>query len=219
MTPAQREVHQVRGLEVGPGAMVTEGGHPRDDQGRTLLHQRVRAQPEPVELSPGRGLQQHVGGGDERAEPVSIFALAQIEHDRALPAVVLPEEERALGVFPVLVEGTDAARGAAAGRLHLDDVGAETRQGQPAVLRLLVGQLDDADAGERAPAGCSGAANGTLGLGCPWRQRPTSPALRACGPGPSRTRARAARSWRPACRPPRSGRTRPSRRCAASWWR
>ena len=111
----QREVHQVRALEVGPGAMVAEGGRPRDDQRGILRHQRARSHPEPVELSPGRGLQEHIGGGDERAKPLAVFMLAQIEHDRALPAVVLPEEQGALGIFPVLVEGTDTARGAAAG--------------------------------------------------------------------------------------------------------
>ena len=53
----------------------------------------------------------------------------------------------------VLVERPDAPRRVAAGRLDLDDVGAETREREPAVLGLLVGQLDDAYAGERPPGG------------------------------------------------------------------
>jgi hypothetical protein len=155
------QVHQVRALEVGPRAMVTERGHPRDDQGGTLLHQRVRAEPAPVELAPRHRLQQHVGGGDQRAEPIPVRRLAQVEDDRALSAVVLPEEQRTLAILPILVEGSNAARGAAAGRLHLDDVGAQPRQRQSTVLRLLVGQLDGADACERTPAGREVAGNRT----------------------------------------------------------
>ena len=103
---------------------------------------------------------------DERAEALAVLLLLEIEHDRALAAVVVPEEERALGTFLVLVERPDAARGIAAGRLDLDDVGAEPRKRQPAVLRLLVGQLDHADAGERAGAR----------VGCwAWNARPVLP--------------------------------------------
>ena len=144
--------------------MVTEGGHARHNQRGKLLHERVRTQPQAVQLSPGRGLQQHVGRGDERAELVAVFRLVQIEHDRALAAVVLPEEQGALGIFPVFVEGTDAARGAAAGWLHFDDIGAQTRQRQPTILRLLVGQFDDAEAGERTRAGRAVAVDRTLVL-------------------------------------------------------
>ena len=41
----ERQVHQVGALEVGPGAIVAEGGHARHDQGGKLLHQGVRTQP------------------------------------------------------------------------------------------------------------------------------------------------------------------------------
>ena len=94
---------------------------------------------QPVQLAPGRGLQQHVGSSDEGTELLAVCRLAQIEHDRALAAVILPEEQGALGIFPVFVERTEAACGAAAGRLHFDDLSAQTRQRQPAVLCLLVG--------------------------------------------------------------------------------
>ena len=80
------------------------------------------------------------------------LALAQVEHDRALAAVVLPEEQRALGILAVLIEGPDPTGGIATRRLHLDHVGAQSRQCQPAVLSLFVGQLDDPDAGEGTPA-------------------------------------------------------------------
>jgi hypothetical protein len=185
---SEREVHEVRGLEVGPGPNVTERRHPRDDQGGTLLHQRLRAQPQLVELAPGRRLQQHVGAGHERAEAVAVFRLPQVEHDRALPAVVLPEEQGALGIFAILVEGADTARGAAAWWLHLDNIGTQTRQRQPTVLPLLVGQLDDADAGERTPAGREGAGKGRLAQ-CFHRDSPHASRARTC------SRVRMSAAW------------------------
>ena len=154
---AERQVDQVRALEVGPRAVIAEGRHPRDDQGGGLLQQRARAEAARLEFASWGRLQQDVRGGDQRADPIAVVRPVQVEHDRALPPVVLPEEQRALAIFPIFVEGPDTARGATARRLDLDHVGAEPRQGQPAVLRLLVGQLDDADACERT--------SGTLVLG------------------------------------------------------
>src|SRR5262249_56098675 len=118
------EVDQVRAVEVSPRTRITERRCPRDDQGRTLAPERVHAQAETVQLSPRRRLQQDVGAGYQRAESVAVVPLVEVEHDRALPPVVLPEEQGALGTFAILVERTDASRGAATGRLHLDDVGA-----------------------------------------------------------------------------------------------
>ena len=130
------------------------------------LRERVRAHAELVELTLRRGLEQDVGARDERAEALAILLLLEIEHERLLAAVVVPEEERALGVFLVLVERPDAARRVAAGRLDLDDLGAEAGQRQPAVLGLLVGELDDADAGEGAGFRGGVLGNGTLLLCC-----------------------------------------------------
>src|SRR5207302_7938330 len=90
---------------------------------------------------------------DERAERLAVALLMQVEDDRALAAVVLPEEQRAFGILAILVEGTDAPRGVPARRLDLDDVGAEPGERQPAGFRLLVGQLDDPTAGERTSHG------------------------------------------------------------------
>src|SRR5438094_395566 len=142
---AERQVHQVRALERGPRTVVAERRRPRGDQRGKLAQERGHAEPERIELALRRRLQQHVGGGDQRAELILALRLTQVEHDGTLPAVVLPEEQRALRILSVLVKGTDAARGAAAGRLYLDDVGAQPGQSQAAVFRLLVGQLDDAD--------------------------------------------------------------------------
>src|SRR5262249_34136087 len=111
----------------------------------------LNPEPSGVELAARRRLHQDVHRAHERAKALAVVALAQIEHDRALATVVLPEEQRALRVLAVLIEGADAARGVAAGRLHFDDVGAQAGQREPAVFRLLVGQLDHANTGKRAP--------------------------------------------------------------------
>ena len=79
-----------------------------------------------------------------------------------LPRLYCQKNRERSGIFPVFVEGTDAACGAAAGRLHFDDLGAQTRQRQPAVLRLLVGQFDNAQAAERPRAGRAVAVDRTL---------------------------------------------------------
>ena len=120
------------------------------DQRGEFLGDRVLPHAELVELTLRRGLEQDVGARDERTEALLVLLLLEIEDERLLAAVVIPEEERALGAFLVFVERPDLARGVAAGRLDLDDLRAQPRERQPAVFGLLVSELDDADAGKRA---------------------------------------------------------------------
>src|SRR5206468_5913603 len=100
-------------------------GETRRDQRRKLLRQRGGAESVPVELAARRRFQQHVRGGEECLKPLAIVGLAQVKDDRPFPAVVLPEEERTLGIILVLVEGTDATGRTPTRRFDLDDVGAE----------------------------------------------------------------------------------------------
>src|SRR5262249_38089016 len=102
----------------------------------------------------------------EGTKLVAVCRLAQIEQDRALATIVLPEEQGALWIFPIFVEGTDAARGAAAGWLYFDHISAQTCQRQPTILRLLVGELDNAETRERTRAWHAVAADRTLVLCC-----------------------------------------------------
>ena len=53
-------------------------------------------------------------------------------------------------MFDVVDERPDSSSGTTAGRLDLDDIGAETGEGQPAILGLFVGEFDDAYAGQVA---------------------------------------------------------------------
>jgi hypothetical protein len=136
------------------------------DQRGEFFCKRFLAHADLVELAFRGGLEQDVGARDERAEAVLILLLLEIEHERLLAAVVIPEEERSLRICLVFVEGADAAGGVAAGRLDLDDLGTEARERKAAVLGLLVGELDDAYAGKRARARRARALCGTLLLCC-----------------------------------------------------
>jgi hypothetical protein len=101
-----------------------------------------------------------VGPGDELADPRRVGGVVEVQHDRALRSVVLPEEQRPLGALDVLVEGPDAPAGRSAGRLDLHHVGAEAGQHEPHVLGRLVGDLDDAEAGQVREGGRGGIPSG-----------------------------------------------------------
>ncbi len=149
---AERQVDEIAGLEVAPRAVIPERRDPGVDQSGKLFPQRCRPQPQRIERSFRRGLQQNVGGGHQRPKTPGVALALQIQLDRALAAVVLPEEQGSLGIHAILVERPDAPRRASPRRLHLDDVGAEACERQPAIFRQLIGQLDDPDARQRAGA-------------------------------------------------------------------
>ena len=172
---AQREVHQVRALEVGPGPWSPNG----DTRATISVGSAASARPRPTRArrarpsawTPAARRRWRRARGTAR-DPSPVADRARSSACRGCTA----RRTASARDPPVLVEGADAARGAAAGRLHLDDVGAQPRQRQPAVLRLLVGQLDDADAGERARAGRVAVGNGTLVLSL----HDVSPPLLSC---------------------------------------
>jgi hypothetical protein len=136
-------VHEVAAPEVRPRPVVAERRQPGPDQLGVPGPRRLR-----VEAPRRRGVDDHVGPGDQLAQAGPVGGVVDVEHDRALRAVVLPEEERPLGTLDVLGERPDAPAGRAARGLHLHHVGAEAGQHQAHVLGRLVGQLDDADARE-----------------------------------------------------------------------
>src|SRR5205814_7652938 len=77
----------------------------------------------------------------------------QVEHNRFLVAVVVPEEQRVFESRLVREEWADEARRIAFGRLDLDDFGAKAGQEQPGIFGALVGDLDDAEPGQHARPG------------------------------------------------------------------
>ena len=145
---AEGQVDQVIGPVGRPRPVVAERRHPRDDQPRMPREEGVPAQ---LGLPGQQGLvragqQQHVGRPDERPQRLDVGRFGPVDHDRALAPVVLPEEERGLGVGIVAGERPQAAGGAALGRLDLDHVGAQAGQLKSGVRRQLIGDLDDANA-------------------------------------------------------------------------
>ena len=65
-----------------------------------------------------------------------------------LVGVVGQPVEALLGIGDIVVEGADRAAGIAAGRLHLDDIGAEIAEHPPAEEALLIRQVQDPERGQ-----------------------------------------------------------------------
>ena len=74
----------------------------------------------------------------QEVPPVGCF---QIEGDASFVGGIGPPEQALLGMYIVLVEGTDVPGSAAAGRFHLNHVGAQVRQNLSAEKTPLAGQV------------------------------------------------------------------------------
>ena len=81
--------------------------------------------------------------GGKLFEDAPPLVLLQIEGDRPLAEVVVPEVEALLGVAAVFVEGSDAAGRSALRRLDLDHVGAGAGKQLPQELAPVIGNLED----------------------------------------------------------------------------
>jgi hypothetical protein len=131
-----------RPVLVGPGLPEAGDRHvdqPRIDRLRLLVAKaqaRHRAGPEAFE--------QHVGLGDQRAQPLAAFVGLQIERDGSLVAV----QRR--------MEGRELARRITAGRpFDQDHLGPQIGHQQRRIrARILLGQADDPNAGQRAGRLC-----------------------------------------------------------------
>ena len=157
---AQRQVHQVRPLPPRPRPGVAERRDAGADQAREALAHRRRVQAQLAAQGAARAVEQHVGAGDQAQRRVPPLRPVQVEHDGALAAVVVPEEQRAFGVRHVAVERPDAARGAPPRRLDLDHLGAQSGEQQAGVFAQLVRYLDHPHAVQHARTG--GAQHGPI---------------------------------------------------------
>src|SRR5437867_1222820 len=95
-------------------------------------------------------LDEHVGAGGEAAQRRRARGRPPVERDAALAGAVEPEEEAPLRALDALPEGRDRAQRGAAWRLDEDDVGAEAGEELPRKRALLIGEIEDADAVQRA---------------------------------------------------------------------
>jgi hypothetical protein len=130
-----------------PGSVAAYRG---DDQLRLLAQQLVDRQAEALERVGREVLRQHVGAAHERAQAGAIRVGAEVEHDAALALIEQHEDD----AVALVVAADQMPAGLAAGRLDLDDVGAEPgedlcRRRSGFVLR----EIDDADSLERSRFG------------------------------------------------------------------
>src|SRR5262249_23072859 len=144
------QMNEVAALVIAPRPFIAEWRHASMDQRRVLPGERVFAEADRIQPYLRRPFEQDVGPGQKRPELLAVRLPLEIEYDRALAAIVLPEEQRAFRVWLVLVERPDAACRVTPRRLDLDHIGAESRQRQPAIFRLLVCRLDYPAARERS---------------------------------------------------------------------
>src|SRR5262245_21599051 len=87
-----------------------------------------------------------------RQTPKKLSAVlnAEVEGHAALGGVVVPERQTAVLVWDIVEKGPHAARGLAAERLDLDDIGAQITEQLAAELSLLIGQLQNSQSCKRA---------------------------------------------------------------------
>ncbi len=119
-------MNEVRALEIGPRPVIAERRHPCAHQRRKPRAERGSVEPQRRVERAAAGIEQNIGAADEAQQILARRSLAQIQHDRFLVAVVVPEEQRALGARLILQERADPPRRIAFGRFDLDHFGAET---------------------------------------------------------------------------------------------
>src|ERR1700687_1502446 len=78
------------------------------------------------------------------------LGMFKVERQRALVEVVEPKEQAAVALRTLVDEWTDAPCGVTSRRLHLDHVGAHVGQQTGAKMALQVGEIEDAQVGQRA---------------------------------------------------------------------
>ncbi len=91
-------MHQVRALEPGPRPIVAKRRHPADHQRRKPPGQCRAIQAQLLVQRAATGIDQDVGALQQRQQRIAPVRLRQVQRDRPLAAVVVPEEQGPLGV-------------------------------------------------------------------------------------------------------------------------
>ncbi len=151
--PAQGEVDEVRALEVLPRPVIAERRHARGDELREARVERHVVEPQHLVERAAARVQQDVGAAEQAEHLLAPRRRLEVEHDRFLVAVVVPEEQRAFQARLVFEERADPPCRVALGRLDLDHLGAEPGEQQPGIFGALVGDLDDAKPGQHSRPG------------------------------------------------------------------
>src|SRR5205814_7186809 len=130
---AERQMNEVAALVVAPRPLVAERRDASMDERRILPGESVFAEADRFESTLRRRLEQDIDLSQKRPELLAVRLPIEIEYDRALAAIVLPEEQRAFRVRVVPVERPDAACRVATWRLDLEHISAQARERQPAI--------------------------------------------------------------------------------------
>ena len=132
------------------GAGLAEAGYRRVDEVGALPAEVVVAEAAGAEGAGHVVLEDDVGAKGELAGAGAIGFLFEVEHERALRAVLGPEGNAGVRAGVAIELGRGAALHSAAGAFHLDDVGAKVGQELAAVSADLVGEFEDAKVRKRA---------------------------------------------------------------------
>src|SRR5262245_56213328 len=146
----ERQMNKVAALVVAPRPLVAERRDASMNQRRVPPGESVIAKTNRLEPTLWRRFKQDVGRSQKRLELLAIRLPIKIEHERTFAAIVLPEEQRTFGVWPVLVERPDAACRITTRRFDLEHISAKSREREPAIFGLFVRDLDDPDARQRS---------------------------------------------------------------------
>ncbi len=151
--PAQRELHQVAGGEPGPRPVRPERGDPGEHQPRVRLPEVVPVQPGRRQHPGAEAVDDHVGRTHQPPRGRPVVRFRQVQHDRALGQVVVPEVQARVRAWLITGERGHAPGGRAGRRLDLDHVGPHVGQQLAAVLGLPVVEFEDPDAAQRPAPG------------------------------------------------------------------
>jgi hypothetical protein len=126
--PAEREMDQVRALEILPRPVIAKRRHARRHQCRKLRVERRVVEAERLVQRAATGVEQDVGAAEQPEHLLAARRRQEVEHDRFLIAVVVPEEQRAFEPGLVAEKRPDPPRRIALRRLDLDHFRAEPSQ-------------------------------------------------------------------------------------------
>ena len=161
----RRHVHQVRAAILAPRPSLPERRQRAHDQPRVQPLQVLVPQAEGRQVARHVGLQNDVRGRRKVTHDAATLLRLDVQRNAPLGGVVVPEVKAAIGVRRVLIERPNPALRRAAGRLHLDHVGAVVSHQLAAPLPYHVGQLQHA----KVPQGTGRVSRVLHGLPPPMR--------------------------------------------------
>ena len=139
---ARRPADNIRPLVVFAGTLVAEGRYRSVDESRIQFRERVVAEPDRIEVTELKRLDQEVAFGREVGDQRASIGGIEIGGDGFFSGLVCDEIEAPIEPDLIFEERRDAACRASAGRLDLDHLGAQVGENLAAHRALLVGEIE-----------------------------------------------------------------------------